>query len=39
MLHISVYLRDPEVGQRLRESVLSYLRANKFSSTLSTYCK
>lgn len=39
MLNISVYLKDPDAVQRLREIVLSYLRANKFSSTLSIYCK
>ncbi len=39
MLHISMYLRESDSAQRLREIVFSYLRANKFSSILSTYCK
>ena len=39
MLHISMYLRESDSAQRLREIVFSYLRSNKLSSTLSTYCK
>ncbi len=39
MLHISMYINSRDSAQILRETILTYLRANKSVSTLSTYCK
>ncbi len=39
MLHISMYINNHDSAQMLRETILTYLRASKYVSTLSTYCK
>lgn len=39
MLHISMYINNHDSAQMLRETILTYLRASKSVSALSTYCK
>ncbi len=39
MLHISMYINNHDSAQMLRKTILTYLRASKSVSTLSTYCK